>query len=165
MRECKLYIYPGYYIHILRSQCRRATAIRKALSSSFLSSSKNFLLTQKCKRRRTKRVKGIFSGYYHDHSEDYAAKWSAARRVESVPQESPPSREKSSFCNLRPYNVLRAVRLACHSSLISRDARVNAAIQISVIPCQLAEETSWADVRKVYDVVNINESSVRRVSC
>ncbi|EFN65515.1 hypothetical protein EAG_10303 [Camponotus floridanus] len=59
-----------------------STAIRKALSSSFLSSSKNSLLTQKCKRRRTKRVKGIFSGYYRDHSEDYAAKWSAARKAE-----------------------------------------------------------------------------------
>lgn len=56
---------------------------------------------------------------------------------------------------LRPYNVLRAVRLACRISLISRDARVNAAIQISVIPCRLADGTSRANVRKVRDALKL----------
>lgn len=134
-----------------------STAIRKALSSSFLSSSKNSLLTQKCKRRRMKRVKGIFSGYYRDHSEDYAAKWSAARKAESVPQDPPSflSRKILFLRGLRPYNVLRAVHLACRISLISRDARVNAAIQISVIPCRLADGTSRANVRKVRDALKL----------
>lgn len=126
-------IYPTLYSYFTQSM---STAIRKALSSSFLS--KNSLLTQKCKRRRTKRVKGIFYGYYRDHSEDYAAKWSIARKAESVPQETPLSRGKSSFCGLRPYNVPRAVRLACRISLISRDVRANAAIQISVILSMLS---------------------------
>lgn len=58
---------------------QRVAAIRKALSRSFPLAQKEFLLTQKCKRglvRAATREKGIFSGYYLDHSGDYAAKWS-----------------------------------------------------------------------------------------
>lgn len=73
----------------------------------------------------------------------------------SLPSPSSLPRKILFLRSLRPYNVLRAVRLACRISLISRDARVNAVIQISVIPCRLADGTSRVNVRKARDALKL----------
>lgn len=82
---------------------------------------------------RTGGEKGIFSGYYlGGHSGDYAAKWSEVGGLESVPQES--ARKILSLSFKAITYCARICLPRVRISLISRDARLNTAIQMSVMP-------------------------------
>lgn len=136
-------LYP-YFTH--------AVPASKALSLSFLSL-KEFLLTQKCKRGLVRAGKGIFPGYYLGPFRGLRGEVVRSGRMGSVPQESARKILSLSFKAITYCARIRLPRVRI--SLISRDARLNTAIQMDVMPAGRRWRNELSEYRRLKDARSV----------